>query len=224
MAKKKKREYHKTRQIFSINNLEIPYRLLGNIGLLKEDEKIKLDGMLGYSSYTQDQASIDVLIERLKNMGDYLFPSSAILRFPFRNIGFYIRRAGDIYSAHLKVGSISEDVYEGIQKQLKRNVDFRENGLTVEYDGTDGCIFDEEGIAYIIASGDDEFEKQIVMGSGGAYTRSFPDYNIESPDSGEKFFEREIRGLENIANMILSGCYRGAGMVPFKKPVILNPV
>ena len=43
MTKIMKRVYQETKQIFSIKHLGIAYGLLGNIELLRSDEKIDLD-------------------------------------------------------------------------------------------------------------------------------------------------------------------------------------
>lgn len=224
MAKKKKRIRHRTTPIFSIKNLEIPYCLLGNIRLLKREARINLEDVAGAGFEGQDQTTTNLMIKRLKEMGDYLYPRKAVLKAPFRDINFYVRRVGDIYSAILQVGVALEDIFDKIKKQLNGNVDFRKLRHTVEYDGTNGCIYDKEGIAYAIAPGDNEWTTQIMMGTGGAYSRTFPEYEIDSPDAGEKSFEKEVREFEQIGNMIMSGCYKGYKMVPFKKPVNLVPV
>jgi len=243
MAKKRNSKiYTETTPIFSIRNLEIPYLLLGNISRLKYETAPSSEGSIpgGFESESPDQTVQERVIARLKNTGDYSYSQNGVLRMPFSNIGFSVARTADIYSACLNVWSSVEDIFENVHKRLKLNSDFKDLGYKVDSDGDDICIYDDQGIAYVLMSSHEELT-EIMMGSGGGYSRTFPEYDNDSPDAGEKSFENEIRGLEKLGNIIISCGYQGYAQRfredrksktnpkglrgrPFKKPVCLVPV
>jgi hypothetical protein len=146
------------------------------------------------------------------------------LQYPLDDLTILFKRFGDNYSCIVPVDSIDKTVFYGVDSRLAealKSADYQFIPKNPEEKVLKGKIINgSNDCPYAINSANEDFLRIVSLGTGGASTKNLP--------SKEDDFVREIRGLENMLNLLLNCVLEPFSQRPDIKslettPLYLNP-